>query len=233
MGNLATSSFLIWLRFLFHPIAGVRQILRESATNITSLPELKVWLPAVAVAFLLDYPIIRLYGIAWNNVGFYAANRLIVLFALFAQAITLYGFIRLSSFSISFSQMRALFTLMVAYLPFTSITQWAWLLRTFDLIQQVKHNAGYNLEGLKTVLATLVSQQAANPPNSLEVLASEGGNLAGFVLLALFAELLVQWFDAQRFRAYLVVGIGGFISTVVAGLLAFVPRVIEIYSFVE
>ncbi len=214
------------LILFLHPIRGVEDILAETKTALA--PELKVWLPALFVALIADYPIKAMFGIQFSNVGYYAFAWFAAILTTIVETVFLFASLRVFRLPVSFVETRALYTFVVGYSPITSIIQWPHLIRILGVVHDVKQKAHSPTEGLQMLFA--VRGQMGFPGNVFGEIASNAFEFAGYILLALLAEALIKWFGVKRVRAYVAVGLGAAFGQLISGVLNQLLGTIDIYG---
>ena len=97
---------IIWISCISNPIVTLNALLPEvTDKNPSSLVKVvQIWIPALLISLICSFPILKLYGIEWNNVGYHLCNWMIVIGSLIVTSIVIHCFFILFKRSIGAGQ---------------------------------------------------------------------------------------------------------------------------------
>jgi hypothetical protein len=232
---------LVWrmAECVFRPLTTITQLLGEFEQSRSLAPFTKIWLPALVLSMIIDYPLLNWFGIKWNNIGFYAPEELVVIASLLLTAVMIHVLLCMCEIPSDFYKTTLLYTIVVIYSPITTLMTIPLAYNQYNLIRSIKLQAEAGpigsapLEALKRLLKIdfwgAIDVRSVN----LNVVVMYATGFLSLLSFAALAELIVQFYRGPRYRTYLAVGISLYLVTVGYRSIALPIHSFIAYSFIK
>jgi hypothetical protein len=132
----------VWLRCVTQPIAVLNAVLPEVTDNYSHLSAAaQVWVPSFLISLILTFPVLNLFGIEWNNVGFHLCNSLTSILYMLAMVFVTHKVLLWRKMNSEYVRTLAMYTTAVApYLPAFALLNLPSTYIIFNIIRQLKNN---------------------------------------------------------------------------------------------
>jgi hypothetical protein len=222
----------IWLQCIAKPVATLNNILVEETDAKHLSTAAKVWVPSLLISLIISFPVLKLYGIEWNNVGFHLCTWTTTVISLVVTAFIVHHVLLGLKLKSEFMRTLIIYTVIVTtYAPVSNFLALPSTLRSFAAVQNFKQHP-IALDAA----AIAFFQSAAHPTSNFE---GTIDNVFGALILifsvgivALFAESLSQWYGNNRFKCYSAIAASTCLSGVVLLLVLTPMQLFVMYAFV-
>jgi hypothetical protein len=224
-------STAMWLQCAARPVATLNNILLEENVDNYLLKTTKVWIPSLLISLIISFPVLKLYGIEWNNVGFHLCTWTTTITALVITAFIFHQILLWLKLKSAFVCTFMIYSVLVTtYAPVSSLLAIPSTLQVFAAIQEFKQHP----VALDSAVVTFV-QHASHPTTISARLSSATSIVISFFstgILALFAESMSQWYGNDRFKCYAAIAASLLLSTAALFLIITPMQFLAIYAFV-
>jgi hypothetical protein len=221
----------MWLQCATKPVATLNDILPEVTDEKHLSAAAKVWIPSLLISLIISFPVLKIYGIEWSNVGYHLCTWITTIIALVATAFIFHQVLLLLHLKSDFIRTLVIYTVLVAtYAPVTSLLLVPSTVFNFAAVSDFKqHPVAIN--------AAMVAyfQKASNPTSffsGVMMVTSAFISVFSLGILALFAESISQWYSNNRFKCYSVVVLSLLLSVIVTLLVVTPMQFVIMYAFV-
>ncbi len=222
----------IWIECLIHPLAYIEEMLHryEEQKSLALLKD--VWFPSIFLSIIVNYPILRLFGVEWTNIPFYVIEQTILLVSLFVNVLIVHLFMRMSGMLSRWGETIVLYTIVVIYTPISAIISLPASYKWYDHMRSLKFEKKADLA---SAFQTLLTHEFVVGDNSLslENAILYSTSFIFLLTLAAFAECMVQWYGNHRYRTYLAIGTTGLIISSLHRWVEFPLRSLDAYFFMK
>jgi hypothetical protein len=190
----------------------------------------KVWVPSLLISLIISFPVLKSYGIEWNNVGYHLSTWTTTVIGLVATAFVVHQMLLWLKLKSEFVRTLVFYSVLVAtYTPVTSLLTIPSTLHNFAAVQDFKEH-------------TIPIDQAAidyfwkamNPTilGGASIAVSLFATAFSVVILAMFAESVSQWYGNNRFKCYSAVAASGLLGGIVIYLFVVPMQLLIMYAFI-
>jgi hypothetical protein len=226
-----------WMQFVIYPSQSVARLANDIAGSESLAPIFHIWYAPVLVGIMTEIPIAHMFGIEWGvNVGFTVLSVTSSLIFLCCGGLITHCSMRVFRLSSNLQITLALYTVVITYIPVSTLLLTSKVYQTFDAIYIMK------LAGIENLTVEEIIRQLAEPAPFLQremplaiidVLATLGSSVVAMLSMAAFAEFMVQWYKNPRYRTYLAVACSG-IVLLILNMAIYTPlNIMMLYSFIE
>ncbi len=221
----------VWLEAVFRPLKTVGRILREfeHARSLSNVA--KLWLPSLTLSLIINYPILNLFGIKWDNFGYYAPEETLVIITVIMNGLLSHGLLRIFKLKSDVYKTTLLYTIVLIYTPLTTLIAIPHTHAYYSYVQALKHD---NLD-LQETLRRQFSNGFLGTIQSFNLyhftLYITG--FIGILTLAAYTECIVQYYGNHRHKTYLAVGIAAFLMLLAYQWIAEPLHRLTVYSFIQ
>jgi hypothetical protein len=226
-------TFRFWLDCACQPVVTLNRLLQHETDEGCWAATAKLWTVSFIIMSVSLFPILRLYGDAWNNAGFIISNLLFTMVGMALIATISHVILRVFKLKSDFNRTLVMYsTPAVTYAP---IISWMNLYQTNRIFEMV---ATFKKQGLpidetlgkiiKTALMNIIISSGALSEiiNSCEFIIS-------LIVLTIFAEAVSQWYCNDRFKSYSAVSLALLLSVSLILLILAPIQMFIIYAFVD
>jgi hypothetical protein len=221
----------IWLQCVAKPVATLNNILLEETDDKHLSTAAKVWVPSLLISLIISFPVLKLHGIEWNNVGFHLCTWTTTVISLVVTAFIVHQVLLGLKLKSEFVRTLMIYTVLVTtYAPVSSLLALPSTLNSFAAVQDFKQHP-IALDAA----AIAFFQHAAHPTSIFEGVINVSGAIIDIFsvgILALFAESVSQWYGNNRFKCYSAVAASTCLSGVALLLVVMPVQLLVIYAFV-
>jgi hypothetical protein len=219
----------LWLQCLARPVATLNDILLEGTDEKHLSAAAKVWTPSLLISLIMSFPVLKSYGIEWNNVGYHLSTWTTTIIGLVGTAFIVHQMLLWLKLKSDLVRTLVIYSVLVAtYTPVTSLLAIPSTLHNFAAVQDFKAHT------IPIDQAAIEYFRRGMNPNILEGVIIATSLFAGVFSVgvqALFAESVSQWYGNNRFKCYSAVAASVLLSGIV--FLFVVPmQFLIIYAFV-
>jgi hypothetical protein len=220
----------LWLQCLARPVATLNDILLEGTDEKHLSAAAKVWVPSLLISLIISFPVLKAYGIEWNNVGYHLSTWTTTIIGLVATAFIVHQMLLWLKLKSEFVRTLVIYTVLVAtYAPVSSLLTIPATLYNFAAVQDFKqHSTAIDQAAIEYF------RKGMNPTvlGGVTFAASLFATVFSMGVLALFAESMSQWYGNNRFKCYSVVAASMFFGSFVITLVLTPMQFLIIYAFV-
>lgn len=220
-------SMSTWLRCAAHPIRTLNIILSDEQVNLDKVVE--IWIPSLLVSIVVSLPVLKLFGIEWNNVGYHLSQCLVAFAALAIEAFITHLFLLMFGLRSNFLSTLLMYSIpVVSYGPITGLLAVPATLKIFYTLQDAKLN--------HVSFGDLINKFILSGQDS-SLLTGISGVVVGFlsvfscVILTVFTESLCQWYGNSRFKCYFAVTASTVVSTAIVLLVVTPFQLLVMYAY--
>lgn len=220
-----------WLEAVFRPLMTVSRMLREFEPERSLSPVVKLWLPPLTLSLIINYPILNLFGIKWNNFGYYAPEETLVIIVVIMNGLFSHGLLRIFKMKSDVYKTTLLYTLVLIYTPITTLIAIPQAHAYYSYIQALKHD---NLD-LQELLRRQISNGFLGSTESFNLyqFTLYITSFIGILTLTVYAECIIRHYANDRHKTYLAVGIAAFLMLLAYRWIAEPLHRLTIYSFIQ
>ena len=225
--DLMIGTFRVWFDCVRKPLITCEDILsyrreKEKLTKVFGL-----WLAAFQIALILQFPVYKLFGIDWTDLGFHLPNFLVTTSFFLLAGTALHVGLRIFGIRSNFVDTSAMYTTLIGcYSPlFVPLSFPA----TVGLLSAIKSAKAQNLDFVSLVQTVWEKLGGTGEMSFLHVYGSLVGQLAAiftFALTALLAAIVCRKYAADRYQTFSAIG---FSMSVLSP--AFLAAPLELYYF--
>lgn len=221
----------MWLQCATKPVATLNDILPEATDEKHLSAAAKVWVPSLLISLIISFPVLKLYGIEWSNIGYHLCTWMTTIIALVVTAFIIHQALLWLRLKSDFIPTLVIYTILVAtYTPVTSLFLIPSTLLNFAAVSEFKHHP-------VAIDAAMVAyfQKVLNPTSffsSVLTVTSTFINVFSLGVVALFAESISQWYNNNRFKCYSIVVVSLLLSSIVTLLVVTPMQFLIMYAFV-
>jgi hypothetical protein len=225
-----------WWQFIIYPSQSIARLANDIAGTDSVAPILHVWLAPVLVGIITEMPIAHMFGIEWGvNVGFTVVSITSSLIFLCCGALITHITMRMFNLISSLRITMALYTVVIIYIPVTTILLTFQVYQTFHAIY-IMNIIGIGKITVKEIIRQLATPapflQREMPSGIIDVLSIWGSSVVDMLSTAAFAEFVVQWYGNPRYRTYLAVACSG-IGLMILNISICIPlNIMMLYSYI-
>lgn len=206
----------MWLQSVVRPVTTLNRILLESTDDKQLSAAKKVWVSSLLISLIISFPLLNIYGIEWNNVGYHLCNWMIIILSLVANAFIFHNVLLLLKLKSDFARTLVIYTVIVTtFAPVLNLLVIPITWYNFAAIQNFKQHP-------IAIHDAIIAYFRNMSTSSLSSVGSVGSVVAGIFsigIVALFAESICQSYGNDRFRCYSALAISGLLSGVVVQLV--------------
>jgi hypothetical protein len=221
-----------WAECVFQPLKTITKMMYGYDDDQALGALGKIWLPSLALSIIVNYPLMRLIGIEWNNVGYYSVYQSIVILGLLMSGMTAYVCLLVLRIKVEFYRILILYTIVVVYMPIVTLISapvqyWYYLfLRSIKFAEQTPFE--------QVVYQIFLHDMINLHDTTITVnVIFYSTNFIFLLTMAAFAECVTQWYDSDRFRTYLATGIGVVLIGAVQRWVEFPLQSLTTYIFMK
>jgi hypothetical protein len=204
MNNLSLEKSLHWLAWVLRPRQSAYSLLQQRAHERQFYKQmLTIWTTTALIDVTLSFPVGNLFGVPWNNVGFYGTYLICFLVVLAAGALITHWTLLLSNLKSISTETFAIYTVSVVYSPFVYLFSLPNVYNAYSVVSSVKHEHRDIVGGANRMVA-IISSQPHDALYYIIEIAEHGSLFVACVAWALVAELLIAWYGNGRFATYRV-----------------------------
>lgn len=134
-------AFETWLQCVARPVPTLNRILLEATDDEQLSAAGKVWAPSQLITLIISFPILKLYGIEWNDLGYHLCNWLTTIVVLIIFAFTAHKLLLALQLKSQFVQTLVIYTVIVTtYSPITTLLSIPSTLTLFAAVQNFKQH---------------------------------------------------------------------------------------------
>ena len=231
------SHFATWMQFVIYPSQSVARLANDIAGSESIAPIFHIWFAPVLVGIITEIPIAHMFGIEWGvNVGFTVVSVTSSFIFLCCGGLITHFSMRVFRLSSNLQITLALYTVVIIYIPVSTLLLTFQVYQTFHAIYIMK------LVGIEKLTVREIITQLAEPApftqrgmplSIIDVLATLGSSVVAMLSTAAFAEFVVQWYGNSRYRTYLAVACSG-VVLLILNMAIYTPlNIMMLYSFIE
>lgn len=200
----------MWMQSLWNPLNIIQRLIESSEEEV--LTEIaKLWTPPILLSMIINYPILNLFGIRWDNVGFYAPEELFTVVSLMSAVVVIHFLLRLFGITSLMSRTAGLYTIVVIYSPITTLMAIPIAYDAYGYTKTLKEQASSDpVEALKALFVHEyfgIEVKSLTPTNIVSYLTG----FVGLITFTVFTECVARYYNANRYKTYVAVGIGAFL----------------------
>jgi hypothetical protein len=211
-------------------VATLNDILPEVTDEKHLSAAAKIWVPSLLLSLIISFPVLKSYGIEWNNVGYHLCNWMTTIIGLVASAFLTHQVLLWLKLKSEFVQTLVIYTVLVTtYAPVSGLLAVPSTLSAFAAVQDFKQHS------IPIDQAVIQYFRNTTNPTIFGGVLAVAGLFAAFIsmgVLALFAESLSQWYGNKRFKCYSAVAGSVLLSTFLIFLVLTPMQLLTIYAFV-
>jgi hypothetical protein len=205
-----------WLQCVARPVATLNAIVPETTDENHLSEAAKVWVPALLISLIISFPVLKFYGIEWNNVGYHLTTWTTTIVGMVGTAFIAHHILLGLNLKSEFVRTLVLYTVPVAtYAPVLSLLTVPSKLSIFAAVQGFKQHP--------VAIDAAVVAYVHNATNSTSIF--------GMGVLTLFAESVSQWYGNNRFKCYSAVAVSGMLSTIFIAVVLTPIQFLTMYAF--
>ncbi len=225
-------AFETWLQCVARPVPTLNRILLEATDDEQLSAAGKVWAPSQLITLIISFPILKLYGIEWNDLGYHLCNWLTTIVVLIIFAFTAHKLLLALQLKSQFVQTLVIYTVIVTtYSPITTLLSIPSTLTLFAAVQNFKQHP-IAIDKAVMVYFSSFSNTTSFYANTIGVL-SIFTQVFSFGIQALFAECVSQWYRNDRFKCYSSVVVSLLLSVFIVMLVTTPVQLFIIYAFMK
>jgi hypothetical protein len=225
-------AFEIWLRCAAKPVPTLNRVLLEVTGEEHLSAAEKIWVPSLLISLIVSFPVLKLYGIEWNNVGYHLCTLATTIAGLVVNAFVIHRLLLALKLKSEFVHTLVIYTvILTTYAPVSNLFSIPSALSLFSAVQDFKqHPIGVD----EAVIAYFHNlRNTASIASNVFGIASVLLQVFSIAILALFAESLSQWYGNDRFKCYSAVAASMLLSVIVVLLVISPMQILIIYAFVS
>lgn len=223
----------IWVRCIARPVATLNAVLPGASDEHHLSGAAKVWVPSLLISLVLSFPMLNLFGIEWNNLGFHLSNWLTTVLALVAVGFIAHRILTALKLKSEFVRTLVMYTTpVVAYSPIITLINLPGTIQLFDAVKAIKEQK-LPIDVAAITLARNLLGEGTIQPGPLVATTTFLVSIFGFGCLAVFAEAVSQWYGNSRFKSYSAVAAALMLSTIVTMGIVVPIQLFTIYSFLK
>jgi len=130
-----------WLSWILRPQNTVYSLLQKvtNAERQVYHQLLVTWATVAAIDIVLSFPLGNLFGVPWNNAGFYASYFFCLMITLAVAATTAHFMLLAFRLKSNITETLIIYTTFIVYSPPISLFNLPATYRTYNLVSQIKH----------------------------------------------------------------------------------------------
>lgn len=223
----------IWLRCVTQPIAVLNTVLPEVTDDYSNLPAaIQVWVPSFLISLILTFPVLNLFGIAWDNLGFHLSNSLMAILLMLSIVFIAHKILVWRKMKSEYVRTLAMHTIAIApYLPGYALLNLPGTYIMYNVIKEIKTKK--QPIGWDTAVLFAKSLFISIQHGGLFLLfLSTALGVLSFGCLVIFAEAVSQWYDNNRYKTYSSIALA-MVGSIILLLVGVPMQLFIIYSFVK
>lgn len=226
----------LWLTWILSPREAALSILnqRNNAHNVYS-QLVAIWVSVAAIEVILTFPLGNMFGIPWNNFGYYGSYFLCSIVALAASPMVTHFVLRAFALKSELQDTLTIYTVLIIYNPIIYLFNLPSLYGTYAIVRLIKQESA-NRELLDAIKSVLEIAKQPKPHDALYVFITLAQHCSMFVFLlalALVAELFIFWYENERFPVYRALVISQIVAVVLFLVLLVPTEMMGFYSYVQ
>ena len=225
---------LLWAGFSLSPLQSIRSLLAHQDTAVAVATAAKIWVVAIILGAVFLMPMLELFGIAWQNTGFFLCGVTITLVGHLIAAYTIHLGLRCGGLRSDLIETALIFTIKVCYIPFASVLGLPAIHSLYRSLSQLKKN-NTDLDAAILQLPTVL-ESIKNKEIVLGLAGSIGGTfnlMLNLVTAAVFIEIVCWWYNNPRAWTYIVVSGAMFAALLITFLVTIPLIMLTVYAYIK
>ena len=219
-----------WLQCVARPVATLNAIVPETTDENHLSKAVKVWVPALLISLIISFPVLKFYGIEWNNFGYHLTTWTTTIVGMVGTAFIVHHILLWLKLKSEFARTLVIYTVPVAtYAPVLSLLAVPSTLSVFAAVQGFKQHP----VAIDAAVVAYVKNTASSTSifNDVYVVATVLAMIFSMGVLALFAESISQWYGNNRFRCYSAVAVSQILSAIFIAVVVTPMQFLTMYAF--
>jgi hypothetical protein len=235
MNSGVVDTLKLWVTFIIFPISNTENLLITSPPPNRLSPVIGVWLFTLIIGLAVYEPILNLFGIPWDNVGFHASYGLIFILHILLNASITHVCLKMLGLQSILQETVTIYTIVVIYSPISAffyLPATYYLYSALHLLKTTNLTLGnLDLDTIRALTEKMRTIQTAEPLRTAISVGNYVGLLVESAALAAYAEFLAKWYGQARDRTYWAVSVGWTLSLIPALTVVGLFKVLTLYSF--
>jgi hypothetical protein len=225
----------IWLQCVVRPVPMLNRVLLETTDEKRLSAAQKVWVPSLIISLIVSFPVLKVYGIEWDEVGYHVCIWMITIVNYVATAFIVHQFLLALKLKTEFVPTLVIYTIILGtYAPVFTLLTIPSTLALFAALQDFKQHPiaidkaviAYFQGGMKLASTDSIA-------SNISICLSTIVQVFSTSMFALFAESMSQWYGNDRFKCYSTTTAALLSSTILVGLLIVPLQILVDYAFVK
>jgi hypothetical protein len=225
-------AFRVWLRCVARPVATLNETLTEVTDENHLSAATKIWVASLLISLIISFPLLKLYGIEWDNFGYHLSSWVTTIIGLVVAAFIFHQILLALKLKSEFVRTLVMYSVPVAaFAPVFSLLTYPTTLTVFAAVQDFKQHPNPIGDAIVAYIRSYENQSVFYSGVSGATAALIG--VLGIALVALFAESVSQWYGNDRFKCYSAVGASMLLTAIFQLIVVSPMQFLAIYAFVE